>query len=141
MTRKIKMVTLFLILVVASMGLYIYLELYNKPHVDVSRSSPNISVDSSIILKDFEDSEADANTKYLEKIVQVTGVISELNTNKGKTIVTISGQNTFGSIMCHLSPEENIKADHLKEGQNITIKGICTGYLMDVILVKCVIIN
>ena len=47
----------------------------------------------------------------------------------------------FGSVLCHLSEEATKEMSVLIEGQTITVKGICTGYLMDVILIKSEIIN
>jgi hypothetical protein len=43
--------------------------------------------------------------------------------------------------LCHLSDKATRKMNSLKEEQTITLKGICTGFLLDVILVKCEIIN
>ncbi|GAA4271587.1 hypothetical protein GCM10022258_08810 [Aquimarina gracilis] len=129
------------ILIVMLVGAFVYYTLYNKPHIDVAKSSPNISIASNTIVNDFEEDENRANVKYLEQIIEVTGTIIETSITNGKGVVVIGAADTFGSIMCHLSHEENEKIWTLNKGQQITIKGICTGYLMDVILVKCVIVD
>ena len=47
----------------------------------------------------------------------------------------------MGTVKCYLASKE-IKTDSiLKEGKQITVRGICTGYLMDVILVKAVVMD
>ncbi len=141
MTRRTRVLMIISILVIALVAVFIYLVVYNKPHVDVSKSSADISLVSNTIVEDFEKDENQANAKYLEQIIQVTGTISELSTENDKGIVVLGTSDSFGSVMCHLSSKESQKIKTLKNGQQVTIKGICTGYLMDVILVKCVIVN
>ena len=128
-------------LVVGIIGVFIAYKIYNKPHVNVAETSSDISLSANDIIKDFSSDENTANSKYLEKIIEVSGTISELKIENEKGIVSLKTNDDFGSILCHLSTEETKKITTLKEGKTIKIKGICTGYLMDVILVKCVIIN
>ena len=114
---------------------------YNKPHTNVATSDVNITLTAQALYADFENNEAAANTKYLDQIIQVTGPILSVKTVKDQKIISIGSEETFGSVKCYLTPEEIEKNYTLKEGQIITVKGICTGYLMDVILVKAVLTN
>jgi DNA/RNA endonuclease YhcR with UshA esterase domain len=127
------------ILVLGIIGAFIAYKMYNKPHVNVEEASADISITADKILNDFSSDENSANLKYLDKIIQVNGVISEINIEKG--IITIETNDDFGSVLCHLSEEASRKISKLQEGQIILVKGICTGFLMDVILVKCEFIN
>ena len=129
------------ILILGIIGAFIAYKMYNKPHINVAETSSDISLMANDIIKNFSSDENAANTMYLEKIIEVTGTISELKNEDGKGVVSFKTNNDFGSIQCHLSIEESKKVNVLKEGQTITVKGICTGFLMDVILVKCVIAN
>jgi cold shock CspA family protein len=127
------------ILVLGIIGVFIAYKMYNKPHVNVEETSADISITADKILNDFSSDENLANLKYLDKIIEVKGVVSEINTKKG--IITIETNDDFGSVLCHLSEEASRKVSGLQEGQIIVVKGICTGFLMDVILVKCEFIN
>jgi|TARA_B110000902_G_scaffold250555_1_gene309855 DNA/RNA endonuclease YhcR with UshA esterase domain len=127
------------ILVLGIIGAFIAYKMYNKPHVNVEEASADISITADKILNDFSSDENLANLKYLDKIIEVKGVISEINIEKG--IITIETNDDFGSVICHLSEEASRKISGLQEGQIIVVKGICTGFLMDVILVKCEFIN
>ena len=127
------------ILVLGIIGAFIVYKTYNKPHVNVEEASADISITADKILNDFSSDENSANLKYLDKIIEVKGVISEINIEKG--IITIETNDDFGSVLCHLSEEASRKISGLQEGQIIVVKGICTGFLMDVILVKCEFIN
>lgn len=129
------------ILVLGMLGAFVAYKMYNKPHVNVGEASTDISISAEKILGDFSADEIIANSKYLEKIIEVKGVVSELNIEKEKGIITLKATDDFGSVLCHLSGEATKEMSALIEGQTITVKGICTGYLMDVILIKSEIIN
>lgn len=129
------------ILILGIIGAFVAYKIYNKPHVNVANSKADISLTANKILNDFSSDENDANTKYLEKIIEVKGEIASLKTEKGLGIISLKTNDDFGSVLCHLSEESTKKMHNFKEGQTISVKGICTGYLMDVILVKSEILT
>jgi hypothetical protein len=129
------------ILIIGIIGVFVAYKMYNKPHVDVADSKSDITLTADKIINDFSSDESKANTIYLERIISVSGEIYELNVEKGKGIITLKTKDDFGSVLCHLSDEGTKKMSSLKVGQTISVKGICTGYLLDVILVKCEITN
>ena len=114
--------------------------MYNKPHVNVAETSSDVSLEAVKIVDDFSSDEIMANTTYLDKIVQVSGIINSIKTENETVIVALAG-NSFGDVLCYLSEESKTKVNTLKEGQRVTLKGICTGFLLDVVLVKCALIN
>lgn len=132
---------IIIILILGIIGAFIGYQIYNKPHIDVAETSADISISANEILNKFSGDETTANAKYLGKIVAITGVLSEIKIEKEKGIITLKTNDDFGSILCHLSAESTKKIDVLRVGQTYTVKGICTGYLMDVILVKSEIMN
>lgn len=132
---------LLLLAVLVILGGYLGIRMYNKPHVNVAESDPDLVLFSQTLLDDFESDEISANEKYLEQIIQVTGKIQKLGTANGNGTITLTNGTSMGSVICHLSEMENKKMVSLREGQEIMVKGICTGYLMDVILINCVLVN
>lgn len=132
---------LLISLIVAIIGLFTALYLYNKPFLNVSKSKPDIILNSQVMLNDYQDDEFLANKKYVDKLIQVTGEIVEISIDKGTTIVTLKDFNGLSTIICHMLAEDNLKVLKLEIGNEVIIKGICTGYLLDIIMVKCVLIN
>jgi DNA/RNA endonuclease YhcR with UshA esterase domain len=122
-------------------SLFIVYKIYNKPHVNVLDEKSDITITADQIINNFSSDETKANRSYLDKIIKISGVISELKVVKQKGIITLKTNHDFGSVLCHLSDKASQKINSLKEGQTVTLKGICTGFLMDVILVKCEITN
>ncbi len=141
MIGKTRIILINSVLIVVLIIVYIAVTLLNKPHINISEKVPNHSIEATQVLQDFQSNETQANSKYLDQILQVTGTISDLDITNEKGVISLSADDSFGSILCHLDAKEITKTKTLKLGQSITIKGMCTGYLMDVILVKCVIVN
>jgi hypothetical protein len=125
-----------IMLVILCSGAAMYL--YNKPSESYVTGKPVYTVSASEIFLEFETNEQAANEKYLNKIISVTGQIADVQAvdSVGVNITLGTGNGIFG-VSCQVAdPREG---NGLRGGQSIRIKGLCTGMLMDVVLVKCVI--
>lgn len=116
-----------------------FLKLYNKPHTDVYASDPDYTLTAKALIETFKTDEVRANSLYLDKIIEVEGVIKDISAADGNSVITLSVENSIESVICNMYPTENKKALGLHTGQKIRVKGICTGFLLDVILVRAVI--
>jgi len=114
---------------------------FNRAPVDVNDTSASITINADEILADFEADETVANKKYTDKIIQIKGVISEISTQDGNASITLDSPNFDANIICSFQSEDNLNILKFKAGDEISIKGICTGFLLDVVFVKCVIIK
>lgn len=137
---KFKKIVLPLILLSVGIAIVAY-NVYNKPHKDVVDAKADVVVTAKNLFTEFSTDEAKANAEYLDKIIQVKGFIQKLSIENGIGIVTLKTDDDFGSVQCNLSTEAKNDFNLLKENELVTIKGICTGYLMDVVLVKSEIVN
>lgn len=136
--KLILLVVFFLIVIV---GLTSFLYYYNKPHVNVKKSDAAFVLTSEKLINEYLDDETKTNEKYSENIIQVKGKVFEISTLKGNSVITLKDENSESSIICHMLPGENMKALKLEKGQEVDIKGICTGYLLDVIIVRCTLVE
>lgn len=126
---------LFLAIVGGALGFY----MYNKPHQNMLKAVADMQLSATQLFTDFENDETQANTKYLDKIVEISGVVKEVSKDEnGMTSLTLeSGSDMFG-VICQMDNLTKHQRTDFKEGEKIRIKGICTGVLMDVVLVRCV---
>jgi len=131
-----KTVIIVLLIVITSV-LALVMYVYNKPHVNVKKAEAAFVVTAQNLISEYQQDETKTNEKYSESVIQVKGTIFEISTLKGNSVITLKDENLESSIICHMLPEENTRALQIKKGQDIEIKGICTGYLMDVIMVRC----
>lgn len=137
--NKFKIVPLIFLLFA---GLLLYgLYLYNKKPAEVKDIDADYSLSALKLSNLYSTNEKLADEKYGNKILIVKGSIANIDFENGNGIITLKDANNTSSIICHLTPIENKKALSLKKGSTIKIKGVCTGYLLDVMLDRCVIVN
>jgi len=137
--KKLILLVVFFLLVIV--GLTSFLYYYNKPHVNVKKSAAAFVLNAENLIKEHLDDETKTNEKYSENVIQVKGKVFDVSTLKGNSVITLKDENSISSIICHMLPDENMKALKLEKGQVVDIKGICTGYLLDVIIVRCTLVE
>ena len=135
MKDKKTIVLFLLLLVIAGAALVMYV--YNKPHVNVKKADAAYVLTAENLITEYQQDEVKTTEKYSERIIQVAGRVFDISTTKGNSVITLKDENSESSIICHMLPEENAKTLKLEKGQDIAIKGICSGYLMDVMMVRC----
>jgi hypothetical protein len=137
MKKKILIATLIAVVSGVAFGIY----LFNKPHQSILNDAPAFSLDAATLVGEYDKDEKSANAKYLGKIIEVKGVVAEkLKDKNGNINVTLQGADLSG-VGCEFEPRAQSSLASLKEGQEVKIKGICTGVLMDVVLVDCVFVT
>jgi len=134
MIKKILPVVLVLALAGAAIAYY----LYNKPVASLEHKKADVTATSAEIYSAYEQDEAAANTVYLGKIVEVTGPVSLVTDEGGKIKVHLDTGSPMAAVICEL---ESGPMPALKTGQVVTIKGSCSGYLSDVVIVQSVLVN
>lgn len=131
-----KKTILGVVALVLALGALAGYRMYNKPHLDLATVTADYKLSASELFADYETDEAGANVKYLDKVVRVEGKILEVNTDEsGQTSLTLDGGGMLGGVICQLDPD--LKQTTFSTGQHITLNGLCTGMLMDVVLVRC----
>jgi hypothetical protein len=109
--------------------------LINKPHRSVA-DEIGIEVSSSDLFLQFETNEEAGNTKFLDKAILVSGEVAEIVTNQeGKTVVILATDNPLFGVSCTMEGS----SDGVQIGSSVTIKGICVGYLSDVVINRAII--
>lgn len=113
--------------------------LYHKPHQDISQADPDYIMTSPELFAAFETDEASANEKYLDKIIQISGKVASTTTDEeGQMSITLEGDGLMFGVICKLDGLSEPKRKDFSQGEEIRLKGICSGMLMDVVLVRCV---
>ena len=97
-----------------------------------------IAVTASELFKEYVTDEAASNVKYLNQALEVTGVVTGINKNDaGATYVILQSDDPMFGINCTFKEEPVGVA----KGQTITLKGICTAYLDDVIVNQAILVR
>ena len=138
MKSSVKNILIGLLLMVA-VGAVVGYFVYNQPHENIQRVETDHTLSATRLYSEFETDETAANEKYLGKMVQVSGTVASLSRDEDEQItVTLDGGGLLGGVICK---SDNFSDDGIGQpdiGSEITLKGRCTGMLMDVVLVRCV---
>ena len=132
-SRSRPLLAIVLIVIAAGVGIWAYT---NKPNRTVANEK-GIEISAAQLVKEYQASEPDANSKYLDKTVQVTGTISEVSKNQdGKPTILLSSEDPMTGVFCTLKDEANLTV-----GFTVTIKGFCSGILSDVRIREAVVVR
>jgi len=104
----------------------------------VQKEKPEFIFEASALVKEFETDEQTANTLYLDKIIEVSGTVDDITEDETVIIVTLKDPGSISGILCSFD-KSTVASENFEKGEKIDVKGICTGYLMDVVLTKCAV--
>lgn len=137
--KKIFVITIILLLF--SCGALFYIQ-YNKAHRNTAKEEPAFEINATSLFKEFEANENVANEKYLDKLLLVSGTVGAIvKSEDGVVSVTLQSDDPLFGVSFELLQEEITKLSAIKKGQEARLKGICTGKLMDVVLVRSVVVD
>ena len=108
-----------LIIAAVALGLY----MYNKGPINVKKARA-IHVAAAFLYTAFKKDSIAANKKYTGKIVQVKGIVKEINLNQQNEQVVLL-RTASGDASIYTTLEE--LNDLVKTGNPINLKGICSG--------------
>lgn len=92
---------------------------------DTAQTKADFTVNALDFIHEFEKGDTLANTKYAEKIIVVTGVVTEIE--KADTTINLKMADVeSGSYIIFAFQKQNM-ANNVKEGDKISIKGSCSG--------------
>ncbi|MFM1930055.1 MAG: hypothetical protein RL387_1383 [Bacteroidota bacterium] len=135
MKKAIGLILLFII-ILASAGYY-YVFVYAKNHHRDIQAEQSIVVVADSLSAAFGADEAKANATYLNKAIQVTGAILSIDKNQaGQTTLLVGDKAAFSNVSITLTTPLPSKYG---VGSTITVKGVCTGALSDVVVTDGVI--
>jgi hypothetical protein len=131
MVKKILVIILVLGVVGVCAGVY----LWNKPHPK-AEDAQAVSIDAKQLAREYSANEKAADTKYLNKVIAVSGTVMEIEKNQdGGLMIILQTDDPAAGIQCAMRDKGlNISKGH------ITIKGFCSGNgITGVSLTDCVI--
>ena len=135
---KKTIIWLFIIGIVAALGVFVYLKTIAAKHTDPA-DAPQISISAPELYRMFSQYEDSANKIYAvrDKAINVSGRIQSMELNGSRYTVFLNTGDMMGAVSCEMDSTENASIKALKEDDSTNIVGFCTGYLMDVQMFRC----
>ncbi|MFN3529593.1 MAG: OB-fold protein [Bacteroidia bacterium] len=136
MRKKLLLIALLLGLIVGAYGLYEWF----RPLAGIESLRTEYSLPASDLFDTFDTDEQAANALYLDKVIEVTGLVRELHHNgESITALVLETNDPIFGINCAF--EQTVPLKKITQGDLITIKGVCTGFISDVVLNRCTFIE
>jgi hypothetical protein len=136
--KKFKPVLVLLLIALLAASVYGWAE-YHRKNKGTGALKPAFTISASELVKQFEKDENKANLLYNDKVISIAGNIAVITDNDSTTSVLLKDNaNVLAGTSCFFEPQYSAEIKQWKPGQTVKIKGICTGILMDVVLVRCV---
>jgi hypothetical protein len=136
MQNKKSIILILLVAIILAVAGYAYY-VWNKPARDVAKEK-GIQITAVAIFDSFSNNESSADSQFLNKAIEVTGTVSDVKKNQaGKTVVYLKSDDPIFGVNCTFKQDPG----PITKGSTITFKGICTGYLSDVVINEGIMIK
>ena len=124
--KKLKSIILSVILVALAFAGGIFY-VFTKKFTDITKEKVDFTINAFDLINEFKNNDSLANKKYAEKIITVTGLVTEVES--ADTTVNIKmADTTSGSYAIFAFQQQNLsEAKAIKEGDKVSIKGSCSG--------------
>ena len=137
MSTKNKIITAVGLIAAIAFSVYYYIFIYSSNNHRKVQSETGIVITSDSLVAKYQADENLANSIYLNKAVVVTGNLLSIDKNQeGKTTLVIGSSDSFSNVSVTMISTALITQ---KVGESITIKGLCTGALSDVVITDGVV--
>jgi len=137
MKKKEIILTLLTILIATVFG-YAWNEYHRQP-ADTKYMAEQEKIEAMALVKEFTTDETTANRLYNDKVVSVKGTVLKIENNGDVRDIVLGNETSPQGVICEFQAKHKKEADKIRPGQQITVKGVCTGMLLDVVLVRCVL--
>ena len=137
MSTKNKIIIVIAFIAAIAFGVYYYIYIYSSNNHRQVQTETGIVITADSLVAKYQADEKLANSLYLNKAVVVTGNLLSIDKNQeGKTTLVLGRSDSFSNVSITMSSNLPIAQ---KVGESITIKGLCTGALSDVVITDGVV--
>ena len=137
MSTKNKIIIIIAFIAAIAFSVYYYIFIYSSNNHRQVQSEIGIVITSDSLVAKYQADEKLANSLYLNKAVVVTGNLLSVDKNQeGKTTLVLGRADSFSNVSVTMISNSPLTQ---KVGESITIKGLCTGALSDVVITDGVV--
>src|SRR6185295_13314689 len=104
---------------------------------DQKANAEQTSLTADELMHDFSNDEDEANNRYNDKMIRVSGMVKSIQQNNSIQTIFLSTSSALCSIICHFDEKYKGQLNQLRPWQPVVVKGVCAGILKHVVLEKC----
>lgn len=115
---------------------------FSAPKASVKAKAVDFTLSATELFQEYSENQSVADQKFIDQIIQISGTIYEISEDQqGATVFFLeTGENNAG-VLCTMTVAESAKVKAKKVGDPITLKGFCSGMLMEVVLNRCTLVE
>ena len=100
---------------------------FNEKYADTTQITPAFSVTALDLIHEFEKNDSLANKKYAEKIMVVSGEVSEVEGVDSTVNIKMADSTSGSYVIFAFQQQDKVLAEKIKLGEKVSIKGSCSG--------------
>jgi hypothetical protein len=140
MNKRKKKYLLVIAIIALALALFVLKYAFRKSDTSVAGKQAMIEVTVSEILQTFDSNEKLGDSLYLDKIIIVSGKVESVSEDSTGVTIYLKEDDAVSGVLCSFS-KDVVQSSGIAKGEHLRIKGICTGFLMDVVMNRCVLEN
>jgi hypothetical protein len=137
MSRK-KIVFFALVIIIASVSVYIYSE-YNRKVKGLVNAAPDFEVSDTVLVSQFLSNEELSNKRYFDKVILVIGTVKSIDKTNNQTIINLGSSADLSSVKCQLDSTQVLST--IVNGSTVSLKGLFIGFNKDTLIGSDVTLN
>jgi tRNA_anti-like len=121
--KRAKVIILIIVLLIAAGALVVY-KMYTNKVPNYADENPDITIKANELVETFNKDTANANKRFMDKIVRVTGIVKNLDSSA----VVLGEEGNPSDVVVGLD-DRNLKGvSHIKRGDTAILQGKFSGY-------------
>ena len=137
MKKKNNIFYIIIVILLLINGYYYVLPIFKESNKNLENVAFEIALNSNELVNQFIYNEERANEIYTGKIIEVEGFVKEVTFLNNRNTVILYSKNKTSGVICDINKSQIKLVKKLKEHQKVKVKGICKGFLKDVVLLNC----
>jgi len=130
---------LFVIICIAAViGLY---AIFNYKSIDIRKAKTEINITTNDLFENFDSDKEASFDKYIEKALEVKGTLHKVTRKGNKYSLLLRGNQIEKLVLCEMEVDQTSIVEKLEIGDEVKVKGILKGFLMDAILLNCIVLE
>ena len=100
-----------------------------------------MSITTNELFKNFNNEKEASFEQYIEKALEIKGTLYKITYKNNKYSLLLRGNQIDQLVLCEMQEDQAPIVESLKIGDEVMVKGILKGFLMDAILLNCIVIK
>lgn len=115
--------------------------LCNFREIDIRNVKTEVQITTNELFKDFNSEKETSFNQYIEKAIEIKGTLYQVTYKRDTYSLLLRGEKTEALVLCEMQKDQKQIVKALKIGDQVKVKGILKGFLMDAIVLNCIILE